>query len=85
VSDTGPCRPGPGPSESTTTRAALTGRASRGIGRLLSRHGYFLVMPAESFLIGKQNALIEEENLRARHWGARLGSVAAFAHVPAGG
>ncbi len=53
--------------------------------RLLSRHGYFLVMPAESFLIGRQNALIEEENPRARHWGARLGSVAAFAHVPAGG
>lgn len=68
-----------------TGNPALTGRASRGIGRLLSRHGYFLVMPAESFLVGKQNALIEDENLRARHWGARLGSVAAFAHVPAGG
>jgi hypothetical protein len=68
-----------------TGNPALTGRASRGIVRLLSRHGYFVVMPAESFLIGKQNALIEEENLRARHWGARLGSVAAVAHVPAGG
>ena len=63
---------------------ALPGRASRGTGRLLTRHGYFLVMPPESFLVGKQSTLVENENLRARQWGARLGSVAAFAHVPAG-
>jgi menaquinone-dependent protoporphyrinogen IX oxidase len=29
--------------------SVLTGRASRGIGRLLTRHGYRLVVPPESF------------------------------------
>lgn len=62
----------------------LTGRASRGIGRMLTRHGYFLVVPTESFLISQRNILIDGENLRARRWGAALGAAAAIAHVPAG-
>ena len=67
-----------------TGNPVLTGHASRGISRLLTRHGYFVVMPAESFLVSRNNNLIDGESQRARHWGARLGSVAAFAHVPAG-
>jgi Flavodoxin len=63
---------------------AFTGRASRGIGRRLGRHGYFLVVPAESFLVSQQNKLIDGETARARHWAATLGAAAAIAHVPAG-
>jgi hypothetical protein len=63
---------------------AFTGRASRSIGRRLKRHGYFLVVPTESFLISQQNTLIDGETSRARRWGAALGAAAAIAHVPAG-
>jgi hypothetical protein len=63
---------------------ALTGRASRGIGRGLTQHGYFLVVPAESFLVSQRNVVIDGEAARARQWGTKLGAAAAFAHVPAG-
>jgi hypothetical protein len=63
--------------------AALTGRASRGISRLLKRHGYFLVEPPESFLVSQQNVVIDGEAARARRWGAALGSAAVIAYVPA--
>ena len=66
-----------------TGSPALTGRASRGIGRRLARHGYFLVMPAESFLVSRQDQVIDGEPARARRWGAALGAAAAVAHVPA--
>jgi hypothetical protein len=66
-----------------TGAPALTGRASHGIGRRLTRHGYFLVVPAESFLVSKQNLLADGETTRARRWGAALGAAAVFAHVPA--
>jgi len=62
----------------------FTGRASRGVSRLLERHGYFLVVPAESFLVSQQNLLVDGETSRARRWGAALGAAAAIAHVPAG-
>jgi menaquinone-dependent protoporphyrinogen IX oxidase len=61
----------------------FTGRASRSVSRLLKRHGYYLVMPAESFLIGQQNVLVDGETSRARRWGAALGAAAAIAHAPA--
>jgi hypothetical protein len=63
--------------------AALTGRASRGISRLLKRHGYWLVMPPESFLVSQRNVLLEAEASRAERWGAALGAAATIAHVPA--
>ena len=62
---------------------ALTGRASRGIARRLVRHGYFLVVPAESFLVSRRDQVIDGEPARARRWGAALGAAAAVAHVPA--
>ena len=43
---------------------AFTGRASRGIGRLLKRHGYRLIAAPESFLVGQQNTLLDGEAAR---------------------
>jgi hypothetical protein len=61
----------------------VTGRASRSISRLLKRHGYFLVVPAESFLISRENLVVDGETSRARRWGVALGAAAAIAHAPA--
>jgi hypothetical protein len=55
---------------------AFTGRASRGICRLLKRQGFRLVAPPESFLVSKQNTLLDGEAERARSWGALLGAAA---------
>ena len=57
----------------------LTGRASRGIARLLTSHGCRLLVPPESFLIGKQNTLLKGEAKRARSWGALVGETARAA------
>lgn len=54
----------------------LTGRASKGIARRLRHHGFDLLLEPESFLVDKQNHLVEGEAERARQWGADL--VAAF-------
>ena len=50
----------------------LTGRASKGIGRQLRRHGLTVVAPPESFLVDKHSHLLEGEIDRARAWGVRL-------------
>jgi hypothetical protein len=63
--------------------AAFTGHASRGIGRLLKRHGYRLAAAPESFLVGQQNTLLDGEAARARRWGAALGVIAISTHLPA--
>jgi menaquinone-dependent protoporphyrinogen IX oxidase len=60
----------------------LTGRASRGISRLLRRHGYHLITPPESFVVTKANTLVDGESSRARRWGEALGAAAELA-VPA--
>ena len=60
---------------------ALTGRASRGISRLLSSHGCRLVVPPESFLVSKQNTLLKGETARARAWGALIGETAREAYA----
>ena len=60
----------------------LTGRASRGISRLLRRHGYRLITPPESFVVTKLNTLIDGESSRARAWGEALAAAAGLA-VPA--
>jgi len=59
--------------------AALTGRASQGIGRVLKRHGYRLVVPPESFLVTTDNTLLDGEATRARSWGAVIGVAASNA------
>jgi hypothetical protein len=55
----------------------VTGRASRGISRALKRQGLRLVAEPESFLVTKQNALLDGEAERARAWGTRIGAAAS--------
>jgi hypothetical protein len=52
--------------------AALTGRASKGINRELSRHGMHLIARPESFFVTKENRLEAGEEARARRWGEQL-------------
>ena len=49
--------------------AAFTGRASKGIGKRLRRHGCTLAVEPQSFLVTKQGRLVEDEEAHA----ARLG------------
>jgi hypothetical protein len=59
---------------------ALTGRASKGITRKLRRHGFTVIAEPESFLVDKQNTLIEGEADRAEAW---AGSVLSATASPA--
>ena len=59
----------------------ITGRASRGISRLLSSHGYRLLVPPESFLVSKQGTLLKGETARACSWGGLIGEAARQAYV----
>jgi flavodoxin len=52
--------------------AAFTGRASKGIAKRLRRHGCDLVTEPTSFLVTKENHLVEDEERHAREWGAQL-------------
>jgi Flavodoxin len=54
--------------------AALTGRAAKGVARLLRAHGFDVVAEPESFLVTKQDRLEPQETARAREWGAQLAS-----------
>ena len=60
----------------------LTGRASRGISRLLARHGYRLFAASESFVVSKQTTLLDGEAARARSWGAMIGAAASELYAP---
>ena len=55
---------------------ALTGRASRGFARLLSRAGGVVLVPPESFLVDGENQLLDGETARASAWGASIGETA---------
>jgi len=57
--------------------AVLTGRASKGIGRRLVRHGASLVQTPESFLVTKSTHLEANEEERARAWGRELARAVA--------
>jgi hypothetical protein len=52
--------------------AALTGRASKGVARLLRAHGFEVIAEPESFLVTKQDRLEPHETSRAREWGTKL-------------
>jgi hypothetical protein len=58
---------------------ALTGRASRGIARLLTRRGCRVLLTPESFLVSRKNTLLDGEAERACSWGALLGDTACEA------
>ena len=51
----------------------FTGRASKGIGRRLRHHGIDVLVEPESFLIDKDNHLLDGEADRARDWGEAVG------------
>jgi menaquinone-dependent protoporphyrinogen IX oxidase len=50
----------------------LTGRASKGIARMLRHHGFTLMAEPESFLVTKATHLAADEQKRARDWGVQL-------------
>ncbi len=52
--------------------ALLTGRASKGVDRLLRAHGFDVVAEPESFLVTKQDRLEMHQTARAMEWGSRL-------------
>jgi hypothetical protein len=52
--------------------AALTGRASKGMTRLLRAHGFDVAAEPESFLVTRQDRLVPGEFARAREWGTTL-------------
>ncbi len=51
---------------------AITGRASKGIAKRLRDRGCTLVVEPESFLVTKENHLLDDESAHARDWGRRL-------------
>ena len=57
--------------------AALTGRASKGVFRLLRAHGFDLVAEPQSFVVTKQDRLEPDETTRAHEWGAKLAAIIA--------
>jgi menaquinone-dependent protoporphyrinogen IX oxidase len=57
----------------------MTGRASRGISKLLTRHGYRLIAPPESFVVTRLNTLVDGESSRARRWGEALAAAVGLA------
>jgi hypothetical protein len=52
--------------------SAVTGRAAKGLTRLLRAHGFDVVAKPESFLVTRQNVLDPGETTRARDWAATL-------------
>jgi hypothetical protein len=53
--------------------ALVTGRASKGIARMLGQHGFQLVAEPISFLVDRHDHLLPGEEVRAERWGATLG------------
>ena len=52
--------------------AALSGRASKGIAKRLRKHGIAQIVEPTSFLVHKDNTLVEGELDRAERWGREL-------------
>lgn len=52
--------------------SAITGRAAKGVTRLLRAHGFDVAVQPESFLVTTQNVLDPGETTRARDWAATL-------------
>jgi hypothetical protein len=62
--------------------AVFTGRASKGIAKLLARHGMVAIAPAESFLVTSDNVLRPGEEDRAEAWGRKLAAATRGAAHP---
>jgi hypothetical protein len=57
--------------------AMLTGRASKGVAKRLRRHGYEVVGEPESFIVSRENTLMDHETEHATAWGAALAAAIA--------
>lgn len=64
--------------------AMLTGRASKGISRQLRRHGFREIAEPMSFLVTKDNNLVEGQLAAARGWGEQLASTLTSVGAGAG-
>jgi hypothetical protein len=63
----------------------VTGRASKGIAKRLRHHGMDLVVDPESFLVDKENHLLDDQAAHARSWGERLATaMATLSRSPSG-
>jgi menaquinone-dependent protoporphyrinogen IX oxidase len=62
----------------------MTGRASRRISKLLTRHGYRLIVPPQSFVVTRLNTLADGESSRARRWGETLAAAVGLDQSPVG-
>jgi flavodoxin len=60
---------------------AFTGRASKGIGKRLRRHGFVLIVEPESFLVDKHDHLLGGEEHRAEEWGKELAAALVAANA----
>jgi Flavodoxin domain len=58
--------------------AVLSGAASKGIAGALTGHGFRLVVPRQSFLVSKENTLLDGERERARAWGGTIATSLAL-------
>ena len=58
--------------------SVFTGRASKRIARRLHRRGCVLAVTPESFLVDKQNHLLDDQSERAEAWGRSLAVAAAI-------
>lgn len=58
---------------------ALTGSAAKGIGHEIQRRGYRLVIDPESFIVTKDNTLVDGELERAEAWGSHIAEVLSVA------
>ena len=65
--------------------SALTGRASRGIKRHLSKRGFDMITRPESFLVTRRSHLVEGEIDRARVWGSQLATLMGGPRIDAHG
>jgi len=67
-----------GPAAAFDTRLSaptlVTGQASHGIRRRLRHHGWAVDVAPESYLVDKENELLDGELERARAWGRTLGT-----------
>jgi hypothetical protein len=64
--------------------ALVTGRASKGISRQLRRHGFSAIAEPMSFLVTKENVLLEGQQAAAHHWGELLAGTLATVGAGAG-
>jgi hypothetical protein len=67
----------------TKMRSRFAGRASRRIWSQLRHKGFWMALPAESFIVTGDNRLVDGEEERAAAWGQQLAAAATGHAMPA--